>query len=299
MSTISEVNSPVQTGKRNAIFNELQTITDLPTLPTVFLNIMSLMRNPDTPIKEIARVVESDPAITMKILRLINSSFYGLARTVDSVHQAIVLLGANALKNVVITISIFKVLNGKGKDTIFDREAFWLHSIGCGLVARYLGERLRCGYDEEGFIAGVIHDIGKVVLDKYFHDELASVIKQTHQKGITFYQAEREVLGISHTEIGAYLAENWKLPEKLVDVIARHHDFDPDSEHAQLSALIQVSDMVTRKYHIGSGGDDLVPEVDPLVWQHLNLDQDMLEAWDEELQEEIAKSRELRDLVSG
>lgn len=298
MPIINEIDSLAQTGNRYAILEQLQSVTDLPTLPPVFLNIMRLMRDPDTPIKEVARVVESDPAIAMKLLRLINSSFYGLARTVDSVHQAIVLLGANALKNVVISVSIFKTMNSQDKSSaIFNREAFWLHSIGCGLAARCLGKRLGFERDEEGFIAGIIHDIGKVVLDKYFHDELAAVVDQVRQKKISFYQAEQEVLGISHAEIGAFLAENWKLPEKLVEVIDRHHNFNPESESAHLAALIQVSDMVTRRYRIGSGGDDLIPDVDPLVWGHLNLALDDLETWDEELRVELDKSKEMQYLI--
>ena len=279
------------------ILDRLYGISDLPTLPTVFLNIMRLMRDPNTPMREIAKVVESDPAISIKILKLINSSFYGLTRTVDSVQQAIVLLGASTLKNVVISVSIFKAMGGQSTNSCFSREAFWQHSIGCGLIARYLGNRIGCERDEQGFIAGVIHDIGKVVLDKYFHDELADITRHVKERGISFYSAELEVIGTTHAEIGAHLAENWKLPENLVAVVGEHHQFDPGSDHAILTALIQLSDMLVRKYKVGSGGDDLVPEVDPLIWQTLNLDPSDLDAMGEELQIEIEKSKELKDLM--
>ena len=279
------------------ILDRLYGISDLPTLPTVFLNVMRLMRDPNTPMKDLANAVESDPAISMKILKLINSSFYGLARTVDSVQQAIVLLGANTLKNVVISVSIFKAMGGESTNSCFNREAFWQHSIGCGLIARYLGNRIDCERDEQGFIAGVIHDIGKVVLDRYFNDELADITRLVKERNISFYSAELETIGITHAEIGEHLAENWKLPENLVAVVGQHHNFNPDSDHAMLTALIHLSDILARKYKVGSGGDNLIPEVDPLVWQTLNLEPGDLDAMDEELQIELEKSKELRDLM--
>lgn len=297
MGASAETESVLRDHKQYEILNRLQDINDLPTLPTVFLNVMRIMRDPNTPIKEIAQVAECDPAISMKILKLINSSFYGLARTIDSVQQAIVLLGANTLKNVVISISIFKAMGGKGEESLFDREAFWQHSIGCGLIARYIGNRLGMERDEQGFIAGVIHDIGKVVLDKYFHEELTSIIRLGRRNSIPFHQAEREVIGTTHAEIGAFLAANWKLPDNLVNVIAKHHQLDARCDHAVLTALVQLSDMLAHKYKVGSGGDDLLPEIDPKVWQILNVRQSELDSWQDDLQTEITKSKELQELM--
>lgn len=297
MSTAEEIEVISQSELSESILEKLEGINDLPTLPTVFLNLMRLIRDPKTSIKEIARVVESDPAISMKILRLINSSFYGLPRTVDSVQQAIVMLGNNTLKNVVISISIFKAMADKGKESGFDREAFWKHSITCGLIARYIGNKLGFDREEEGFIAGVIHDIGKVVLDKYFSEELAEILQHSREEKIAFYQAELEVLGTSHSEIGAYLAETWQLPGKLVNVIAHHHALSLESEHPQLVALIQLADMLATKYQNGEGASAALPPLEPEVWKILKVDPTTLPEWDEDLKEEIERSHELQDLM--
>lgn len=283
--------------KREQIAAQLKGINDLPTLPSVFLNIMRIMRNPKVPIKEVAQVVEADPAISMKILRLINSSFYGLSRKIDSVQQAIVLLGSNTLRNVVISVSIFKALEKDDERCGFNRENFWQHSIGCGVVARFIGKRVGMSGDEEGFIAGVIHDIGKVVLDRYFPNEMIAVLNRVRTDNISFYQAERDLISISHMEIGAFLAESWNLPEKLVCVIAGHHKFNPDCPSANLTALIQVSDMVIRKYKAGSGGDDLVPVIEPAVWENLKLNPDQIIEWDDLLKEEIEKGKDLLNSI--
>jgi len=297
MNSANTAPSAAQAELQNEILQQLKQIRDLPTLPAVFVRIMQALRNPHASVKGIAHVVEADQAITMQILRLINSSFYGLSRRVDSVQQAIVLLGANTLKNVVISASVFKALGGSSRDDAFKREAFWQHSIGCGMIARFLGKKVGCGREEEGFISGIIHDIGKVVLDQYFHTYLIEVLGKVRSANLSFYQAETEILGTTHAEIGSALAEIWSLPVNLVEVIAFHHDFRSDAQNSRLVALVQISDMLVRKNGVGSGGDDLIPEVDPLAWQVLNLDMRRLEQWDNELQTEIGKGQELLDLM--
>ncbi|TKJ41245.1 hypothetical protein CEE37_06150 [candidate division LCP-89 bacterium B3_LCP] len=284
--------------QRSSILEQLDVIDNLPTLPNVFLRIMQLMRDPEVSMKDIAEIIESDPAISMKILKLINSTFYGLSKQVDSIQQSIVLLGSSTIKNVVISISIFKVLNTGKPGTGFNRKAFWQHSIGCGLIARYISNQLGWEKNEDGFIAGVTHDIGKVILDRFFPEQLVSVMEHIKNNGSSFYEAETITLGTSHSEIGSLLAENWKLPEKLVHVIAQHHSLEPESEHAGLIALIQLADMLTYHYKIGSGGAEKNPPIDPNVWSVLSIEPEILQEWDEELKGEIANSQELGTLLA-
>ena len=297
MDNFTEIASPSKSEIKESIIEQLRDIRDLPTLPNVFLNLIRLMRTPETPMKEIANVIETDPATSMKILRLINSAFYGLSRKVDSIHQSVVLLGNKALRNIVASISIFKAMEGGSEKTNFDRKAFWQHSIGCGVFTQYLANRLSTGYNEEGFTSGIIHDIGKIVLDRYFPEEFAAVTQEVRDQKVSFYQAEQQILSTTHPEIGAFLAEFWNLPPKLVEVIAQHHAFDPDSESAQLTAIVQIADMLTHRFQIGSGGDDLIPEVEPLAWQILHTTQEELESWSEEMQAELEKSQELQEML--
>jgi HD-like signal output (HDOD) protein len=297
MSSAEEIEIVAQTALSDNIIEKLKEIDNLPTLPTVFLNLMRLTRDPKTSIKEIAKVVESDPAISIKILRLINSAFYGLPRKVDSVQQAIVMLGNNTLKNVIISLSIFKVMNEGPGGSGFDREAFWKHSITCGLIARHLSGRLEFRREEEGFIAGVIHDFGKVVLDKFFHEELSEVIQHACDEKITFFQAELEVLGTSHAEIGAYLAEYWQLPEKLVSVIAHHHALPLDAEFSDLIALVQLADMLATKFQHEGSDEVIIPSIDPEVWKILRIEPEVLDEWQDEVKAEMKKSQELEDLM--
>ena len=282
---------------RRHVLEELKQIQDLPTLPSTFMRVLKALRNPKSTAKEIALIIESDQAITMRVLRLVNSSFYGLSRSVDSVQQAVVLLGSSTLKNVVISVSVFKALSGRSKDDTFDREAFWQHSIGCGMIARFLGGKINCGRDEEAFIAGIIHDIGKVVLDQYFHDNLLAVVRAVRERQISFYEAERAELEITHSEIGSALADIWGLPPNLIEVIGNHHRLVADSSHAKLAALTQLADAIVRRHHVGSGGDEILPEIDPLCWVILELDPTSLDQWEEGIQQEIAKGQELLNVM--
>jgi HD-like signal output (HDOD) protein len=285
-------------GRREEILNELPLINDLPTLPMVFLKVMTLMRNPNTPMKEIATAVEADPAICVKLLRLINSSFYGMARKIDSVHQAIVLLGSNTLRNVIVSVAIFKSMDGHSENSSFDRMAFWKHSIACGMVGRFLERKLELGQAEEGFIGGVIHDIGKIVLDRYFHKDFNDVLHVVNSEKLTFYGAECKILGITHTEIGAFLGELWNLPEHLVAVIAQHHKLDTESEHAKLTAIVHLADIITRKFKCGSGGDNLIPSTDPAVWNILGITEEETETWNGDIEAEIRKSKEMLEVLT-
>lgn len=282
-----------ETVAKENLLEQLADIRDLPTLPTVFMRIMRLMQSKETSIREISQVVEMDQSIAMKILRLINSSFYGLSRSVYSVQQAIVLLGANTLKNILITASVFQALSRRSREAGLNREAFWKHAMDCGMIARYLDDKINSGREEEGFICGIIHDIGKVVLDQYFHDKLLAVLSEARKEGISFYQAERELLGVSHAEIGSKLADLWYLPDNLVEVIAQHHELRPDGEYARQAALIQISDMLAHRFQERKGRADPIPEMDPLCWHLLDLDPGQLDAWNDDLKAELEKADEL------
>ncbi|MFH1862470.1 MAG: HDOD domain-containing protein [bacterium] len=298
MKQRSEFNAVEYTMTREEVFQTLQSTPDLPTLPSAFVHIMRILHDPTITVKQVALAVESDQAISMKVLKIINSSFYGLARSVDSVHQAIVLLGSQTLENIVVSMSIFKALGSGNKGSRFDREALWKHSIACGVIAKLLSERTQGITKEDAFLSGVIHDIGKVVIDRYLHDQLNAIFEAVESKGISFRQAELEVLQTDHAEIGALIAENWSLPPKLVEMIAKHHTFDPQSQYANLIALIQLADMIVRKHQVGSGGDDLVPEVEPMIWYQLNLNQDMLGAMDAQIRSALSTSSELFEIIT-
>ena len=257
-------------------------VVNLPTLPAVMTRIIQKVEDPETTTNEIVDIISVDQALTMKVLKIVNSAYYGFRQRISTLERAVVILGFNNVKNLALSASIFDTLGGEG-DGIFNRNKFWEHSIGCGVTTKALARKLR--HDprtlEEAFTAGLLHDIGKVVLDKYVHEEFDEVVKTAIKKDMLIVDAEREVLGADHTDMGHWLAVKWGLPNSLKEVISFHHSPESAKEARELTGLIHFADILTRRKKIGSGGDNKVPSLNPAVFDMLKLTQgDVVEIMD-------------------
>ena len=201
----------------------LEAIEALPTLPIVVQQIQKLIANGNATMSQIATVVARDQATSARVIRLINSAFYGVRSRVTSIQQAIIMLGLNTVKNLVTGIAVVRAFEQNNQPSLFDREKFWLHTFGCAMGAKALAVRIRRGEPEDFFLAGLLHDLGILILDQYFHREFVEVLQACVARRIPYIEAERAVLGITHCEAGEFLARRWKMPEVLIDTIRLHH----------------------------------------------------------------------------
>jgi len=254
-------------------------VVNLPTLPAVMTRIIQKTEDPKTSTNEIVDMIGADQALTMKVLKIVNSAYYGFRQRIATLDRAVVILGFNNIKHLALGASIFDTLGGEGTGE-FDRTKFWEHSIGCGVTTRVLARKLR--HDpktlEESFTAGLLHDIGKVLLDKYVHEDYCQVVRTVGQKDMFIMDAEREVLGADHTDMGYWLAVKWGLPNSLKEVISFHHKPEAAKEAEEMTGLVHFADILTRQKKIGSGGDNKVPPLNPNVFNMLKLTQkDVLE----------------------
>ncbi len=272
---------------------------DLPTLPSVAIEVSRLAANPVTAMTELVRIIHNDPALTAKILRVANSAFYGMSRHVESLNTALVVLGMRELINLVHCISVFRAFPVKVGQPTFDRKAFWVHSAGCGELARAISGHLKLRRNTEAFTAGLLHDLGKIILDQYFHDDFMEALKRSHSENISMIEAEDHVLGVNHAELGAWLAEMWSLPRSICDVISHHHNPEVDAgENRQLVALIRLADLFCKHAGVGFSGDKADPSVanDP-AWKILSEVQPEIKDWDVkqfmyELKDNVDRARE-------
>jgi putative nucleotidyltransferase with HDIG domain len=252
----------------------IDKVVNLPTLPTVMTRIIQKVEDPKTSSKEIIDIISVDPALTTKVLKIVNSAYYGFRQRISTLERSVVILGFNNVKNLALSASIFDTLGGEGAGE-FNRAKFWEHSIGCGITTKALARKLR--HDpkslEEAFTAGLLHDIGKVVLDKYVNEEFNEVVRTAAEKDILIIEAEREVLGADHTDMGHWLAVKWGLPNSLKEVISFHHSPEDAKEAKELTGLVHFADILTRRKKIGSGGDNKVPPLNPNVFNMLKLTQ--------------------------
>jgi len=262
----------------------VQRIVDLPTLPTVIPTVFRLAEDHRSSARDLARVIANDQSLASRILRLANSAFYGFAREITSINQAVVLLGFETVKSIVLASTVFSTLGAGEAASPFDRQAFWLHAVAAATAARILG-RGRKGLDlEEAFVSGLLHDVGKVVLDRFFAGRYGQAVRLAEARQCLLREAEAAVFGVDHAEIGRWLAERWRLPHGIVAAVAHHHcPADSTGSSAELVAAVHLADVVARNAGIGSGGDPLVPLPDPEALARLGAGPAHLAHWTQAL----------------
>ncbi len=276
------MNTPIQ--------NLLAQVANLPTLPQVVERVMTLVEDPDTTSAQLARVISTDQALMTKVLKVVNSAYYGMPRRIATLQQATVILGFNTVKNLVLSASIFDSFGRGNQNVGFDRVKFWEHSIGVGTAAKVLAQRIGLGQPEELFVAGLVHDIGKVVIDDLLHDKFVEILQIVHDKKCRILEAEKEVLGIGHPEVGQMLAEKWNLPPILTECIAFHHTPQLALNHKKYVAIVHLADAIARLENLGYGGDSQTPTIDPKSWTQLEIPESELGELILKIREEFKKA---------
>ncbi len=265
----------------------IRKIEDLPTLPRTVLRITELVNNPRTSAQDLAGVVVDDQVLTARLLRLVNSSFYGFPRKVSTVTGAIVLLGFDAIRNLLLTTSILELFSNKKRKTGFNREKLWDHSIGCAVGAKIIGSYFKYERIEELFVSGILHDIGKIVEMLFLPKDFAQIVSIVEKENILLFSAEERVLGYTHADIGRLLAQRWSLPAKIEAVIANHHQPDAADGFMLEAAIIHLADILCRALDIGSGGDNRIPPLNKSAWEVLELNISVIEPIMHEIETEF------------
>ncbi len=246
-------------------------VEDLPTLPRTVLRISEIINNPKSSARDLAGVINDDQVLTARLLRLVNSSFYGFPQRIATVSFAIVLLGFDAIHNLLLTTSIFDLFAGADKDLQLEREKLWDHSLGCAVAAKVIGEHLHFEKVEELFVCGLLHDLGKIVEMAYLKQDYARVRAQVKEQDEWILRVEEEIMGCHHAHIGHLLAERWNLPAPVPEVIRHHHMPDRAGDFIREAACVHLADIFCRALEIGSGGDHRIPSLDAQAWEILAL----------------------------
>ncbi|HXX93190.1 MAG TPA: HDOD domain-containing protein [Planctomycetota bacterium] len=292
---MAEASGTVQVHER--VRKLVERVQGLPTLPSMLNNINQMILNPKTSAKEVAQVISSDPALTSKVLRVVNSSFYGFPNRITTITHAIVILGFNTIKSIVLSSTIFDVFRRTVKPGDFDRTEFWKHSIGCGAAAKVIGRRLNYPMLEELFIAGLLHDVGKIVLDQFIPDKFVEVLNLVRSRDILIAEAEAQILGATHADVGAWLFEKWNLSKGLVETTRCHHNPALASDSPKFAEIIHVSDILVRAIRFGNGGDNKIPALQEGAWKSLGLQESELDDLLSQTGQEIEKAMIFLDFI--
>jgi len=244
----------------------IEQVRALPSLPAVVVQLMSLLQQQDVNLDPIAETLSLDQALAAKVLQLANSPFYGMSGRITSIRDGINILGLRPLSTLVLAAVLtvqFDQLHGKA----LHLEEFWCHSIGCAVAARALAEEQ--GLDEaSAFTAGLLHDVGLLVLDSLYPIEMAQALQWAVENDAPHLQAEQALLGVSHAEVGAWLAGHWHFAPEVLEAIAHHHN-PPDSAQLSLTDLVHGANALVHALDLAGVAHEAVPPLNPGAWSRL------------------------------
>lgn len=249
---------------------KIERITTLPTLPQVVTKIIAMVESPETSIADVGRVIAKDQVLSARVLKLVNSAFYGFSRPVATITQAMVLLGFNVIKGLAMSASVFDFFQ-QGEGDGRDRKPLWDHSIGTARIAGVLAQKVKLHEPEEAVVAGLLHDLGKIVLCAHLPEEFAAITELAKKHNLLMLDAEKQILGATHAEIGRWLLDGWKLPAKLVEPIALHHAPHLSREAPLTTAIVHLADILCIAAGIGDSGDAVIPPLSRAAWDLLGL----------------------------
>jgi len=240
-------------------------VDELPTLPVVVPKLLSLTDNEKSSASDITEVISRDPALTSKILKVANSAYYGFPQEITDVKRAVALLGFNIVRSLALSIGVMRSMPSGKKSPYFSEEDLWLHSLAVATLMSELGDKFGKGDDyEHSFVIGLLHDIGKIVLDQFFSDLFHKTLEETHDLGKqAAHVAERKIIGFDHGEIGAMLLERWKFPGVISNAIAVHHQIEiPESANAYDVAMLRIADFLALELESEEEGKFEIKEAD-------------------------------------
>jgi putative nucleotidyltransferase with HDIG domain len=229
----------------------IMTAGDLPTIPVVATRVMQMMEDMKTTADDLAKAVAADPAVAARVMKISNSAFYGCQRQIQTLSAAIVVLGYNTLKSLVVAASVKQVYKPFG----LTEQMLWEHSFGAALAARIIARKTKIVNEEEAFLAGLFHDIGKIIMNSLDRDKFQILIQRCYNEDIPFTEVEKSEFPFTHDEVGAFVIKKWNFPEALTTAVLRHHDFAFD-EHddayvVNLTAVAALADSFCKKFGIG------------------------------------------------
>ena len=248
----------------------IEDLAEVPSLPVIYMEIKREVDNPYSSIAQIGDVISRDQSLTARLLRLANSAFFGFPRRIETISEAVSVIGLKQVRDLALCTKVIEMFDGIPA-SLFDTHYFWKHSIGCGITARVLASYHREPNVERFFVAGLLHDIGRLVLCLGMPQQMGEALARSRSTGALLYRTEREVIGFDHADVGAALMEMWDLPESLSAAAAFHHRPGMALRFPLESSFVHLADLIAHSMELGSSGVDFVPPLSPEAWKRVNL----------------------------
>ncbi|MGV7221997.1 MAG: HDOD domain-containing protein [Nitrospinales bacterium] len=250
------------------------------SLPEVYFRLQKVLNDPQCSFEEIADVISSDVSLSARLMRIVNSSFYNFPTKIDTIKHAISIIGTWQLRDLALSTTIITSFKG-GPEKHINMDSFWKHSITCGITARLIGIHNGEPNSERLFLAGLLHDIGRLILLENLPEEANIIMDRFAKEDRLLSELERETLGFDHSDVGAALMEHWNLPKSLTEVIEYHHKPLEAPNHGYEASIIHLADIFAKTMQSGSSGDESAPPLVPAAWEKAKLDETFLPLlWD-------------------
>lgn len=270
------------------------SIDKMPSLPTTVTKILEICNNPKTSPADLNKVISLDPVLMGKVMKLINSAYYGLSQEVTSLVRAIIMLGINTVKNLALSTAVLGTLGKANQFQALNMDGFWRHSLCVGVTSKLIAKKRKTDprFVEEYFIAGLLHDIGKIPLNNKLSAEYVTAMSLSDHDHLPLYASEKAAIGISHNEVGAMIVEVWKLDDAIRDAVSYHHEVNQyGGENRDILFTVALANYFANFFEIGFSGDRYPEKLSADIFSYLGVDMDYLEEIEDTVASEIDKAR--------
>jgi putative nucleotidyltransferase with HDIG domain len=271
--------------------HSIDSITDgIPNLGSysgVLREMEEVLNDPQSTLSEVGKVIEKDPSLTARLLKLANSSFFGFPSRLETVSEAITLIGIQQAQDLICASTVIEIFEGVSAELV-SMESFWKHSLACGVAARQLALERRVPKPEKFFVAGLLHDVGRLALYSRAPDMARAAFDRSAQEHKLLVKAETEILGFDHAEIGQALLRGWNYPANLVHAVHFHHSPMAAGSFQLEASLVHLADHLVNAMQLGSSGERFAPPLNARAWERINLTIDVLEHIVEAIDDQIS-----------
>ena len=272
-------------------------VKDIPTLPAIYEKLFDKLQDPDVSVPEIAEIITQDQALSSKILHLVNSALYGPGHNTMTISRAVVILGFRAVRGAAMASGVFDYFKGEESSEGIDMIKFWEHSIAVACACKVIATDRRLEGKDEAFVAGLLHDVGKLIEKNYFTSDFDEICVLAEENGLSWFEAEKKLFPIHHGTIGKTLFRSWKFSPAVVDAVQFHHKPGAASNAPQLTALVHLADYLAYEMDFGAPGAEGPREYDPVALTALGMTEEELFDYREMVEEEMDRSLDILDLV--
>lgn len=243
----------------------------LSALPEIYFKINDAINDPESSFGDVAEIISNDVSLSVRLLKIVNSSFYNFPSEIDTISHAISIVGTQQLRDLALATMVLTAFEGIPGDFV-DMKSFWRHSVACGVSGWVIAIDCREDNPERYYLTGILHDVGRLIILENHPEKAREIMERCRSEKKLVFEVEREILGFDHGPVGAALLTSWKLPPTLTEVVKNHHNPLEGAEFPTETAILNLADIFAKSMELGSSGDPLIPPMLPEVWEKTGLD---------------------------